>query len=112
MSVVVTRNHCPCCGYDGLSWPAYSELGPPPWPHLGRPPYAAHLGFPSYEVCSCCGFEYGFDDDPGASAKSSSFEEYRAEWLSSGAEWFIRSAKPEGWDPRKQLSSIGVRAGA
>ncbi len=81
MTLVVARYHCPCCGYDGLSCPAYSELGPPPWPYLGQPPFSEHLGFPSYEVCPCCGFEFGFDDDPGAASKSSSFGEYRAEWL-------------------------------
>jgi hypothetical protein len=75
---------------------------------LGSPPYASHLGFPSYEVCSCCGFEYGFDDEPGASGTSSSFEDYRAEWLASGAEWFSRRAMPDAWDLRKQLRSIGV----
>ena len=66
--MAIVKHYCPCCGYDGLSCPAYSELGPPPWPRLGEPPYSSHLGFPSYEVCSCCGFEYGLDDDPGATA--------------------------------------------
>ncbi len=110
MTLVVARYHCPCCGYDGLSCPAYSELGPPPWPYLGQPPFSEHLGFPSYEVCPCCGFEFGFDDDPGAASKSSSFGEYRAEWLASGAKWFSVRAKPEGWDLRRQLSIIRAEA--
>jgi len=110
MAIVLVRQYCPCCGYDGLSEPAYSGLGPPPWPDLGAPPYSSRLGFPSYEVCSCCGFEFGFDDEPGAAAKPSSFEEYRAEWLLSGAEWFSPHEKPAGWDWQEQLSRIGIES--
>lgn len=36
---------CPICGYDKLLEPPYDEYNNP-----------------SYEICPCCGFEYGFDD--------------------------------------------------
>lgn len=47
-------------------------------------PYAIHFGMPSYEVCPCCGFEFGFDDEPG-SGQPVTFEEYLAAWISGGA---------------------------
>ncbi|MEY8346871.1 hypothetical protein AALF16_00900 [Bacillus cereus] len=54
---------CPVCGYDGLEEQAYDEDGDS-----------------SYEICFCCGFEYGFDDlDQGYS-----FEQYRQEWVEQG----------------------------
>ena len=37
-------------------------------PEFNEPPYLDN-GAPSYEMCSC-GFEFGFDDDPGASKDS------------------------------------------
>jgi hypothetical protein len=51
------------------------------------PPYEDLLGRASYEVCSQCGFEFGFDDNPGT-GKPMSFEQYRAEWEADGSPWF------------------------
>jgi hypothetical protein len=107
---VIVRHHCPCCGYDGLVGPAYANLGPPPWLRHGDPPFATRLGLASYQVCDCCGFEFGFDDEPGGDAKPCSFVHYRTEWLATGAPWFNPRKKPEGWDLRAQLWSIAVRA--
>jgi hypothetical protein len=106
----IEKYYCPCCGYDGLSGPAYAQIGPPPWSDFGPPPYSNRLGFPSYEVCACCSYEFGFDDDPGPGAKSSSFEEYRSEWLASGAAWFNSDVKPKKWNLKKQLRAIGLSA--
>lgn len=105
---MTTKYFCPCCGFDGLDGPAYADFGPPPWPDLDRPPYGNRLGFPSYDVCPCCGFEYGFDDEPGGSATPQSFEDYRLEWLAAGAGWFTPTRKPLNWNLREQLFAIGV----
>jgi hypothetical protein len=45
------------------------------------------LGQASYEVCPCCGFEFGNDDNPGM-AEPVSFDEYRAEWEAAGRQRF------------------------
>ena len=50
------------------------------------------LGAGSYEVCPNCGFEFGFDDNPGGSAAADSFESYRAEWEQSGSVRFSKKA--------------------
>jgi hypothetical protein len=56
------------------------------------PPYEDLLGAGSYEVCPNCGFEFGFDDNPGGSAIGDSFEMYRAKWEQRGSVRF--SKKP------------------
>lgn len=65
---------CPVCGSVELSCPPYDLEG-------GG----------SFEMCSC-GFEFGFDDDPGASAQaSSSVQENWRRWRAK----FLRKFKPQ-----------------
>lgn len=78
---------CPVCGYDKLSEKPYDDDGNP-----------------SYEICSCCGFEFGFDD----SNESRNYEDYRNKWIKQGAYWFSIKAKPVDWNLKEQLESIGV----
>jgi hypothetical protein len=70
-------NICPVCGYDKLLESPYDEFG-----------------YPSYEICSCCGFEYGFDD----SNKKITFQKYRERWIDKGFQWFNKSKKPKEWN--------------
>lgn len=95
---------CPVCGYTGLARRPYAKMmkGPPLSEDLD-PPYSTFMGEPSYEVCSCCGFEFGNDDEPGTGAAGASFAEYRAQWLEDGANWFEPSLQPAGWDVQRQL---------
>lgn len=100
---------CPVCGYPGLDAPPYANIGAPPYVVRGGPPYALELGAPSYDVCPCCGFEFGNDDDPGTVARGLSFEEYRLEWIAGGCRWFVSGAiTPEGWSPGRQLAEAGI----
>jgi hypothetical protein len=106
---ITERNYvCPCCGYPDLSAPPYEHIGLPPWPDHGSPPYHQRYGFPSYECCACCGFEFGFDDDPGASAAASSFREYLSEWIAGGCVWFAPARQPDGWRLADQLRHAGI----
>lgn len=66
--------HCPICGYP-----------------LREPVSRKQLMF-SFEICDCCGCEYGKDDTPL----------YRQAWLRNGAPWF-KGHPPEEWDANKQL---------
>ncbi len=61
------KYHCPCCGYQDLNSPAYKNIPQPPYDFskLKEPPYEIIWGAASYSVCECCGFEFGFDDEPG-----------------------------------------------
>lgn len=76
---------CPVCGFRGLV----------------EPPYNAHR-VPSHEICPCCGFEFGFDDV----AKEESYESFRLNWITNGAQWFQPELKPNKWDLDTQLKNI------
>jgi hypothetical protein len=67
-----------------------------------NPPYRLQFGMPSYDVCACCGFEFGNDDDPGTAAPIS-FDEYFDEWLSQGCKWFDERMKPLNWSLAEQM---------
>ncbi len=76
---------CPVCGFD----------------RLAEPPYNAEGGG-SFEICPCCGFEYGFDDH----GEGRTHAAHRADWLERGAPWFDPDARPEGWDLQRQLEGV------
>ncbi len=76
---------CPVCGFVGLVEPPYNEAG-------GA----------SFEICSCCGFEYGFDDQ----SEGRSFEDYRRAWLADGAKWFDPDRRPADWYVEAQLANL------
>ena len=73
-------SHCPVCGH-----------GPLEKPYSG----AATLR-QSYDICACCGCEFGYDDD----------EQYFAEWVAEGCQWFTPEEMPEGWKLESQLKHI------
>ena len=102
------RYYCPCCGYHGLHEPAYSEMPPTPFGNLGDPPYIGRFGWASFECCDCCGFEFGYDDDPGASGRACSFGQYRAERVSQQMVWFRSDRRPGGWSLAQQLRAAGI----
>ena len=102
------RYYCPCCGYHGLHEPAYSEMPPTPFGNLGDPPYIGRFGWASFECCECCGFEFGYDDDPGASGRGCSFGQYRAERVSQQMVWFRSDRRPGGWSLAQQLRAAGI----
>lgn len=56
---------------------------------------------PTYEICPCCGVEFGNED-----FNLLSIEEYRKEWLENGANWFDKKSKPILWDVNKQLMNV------
>lgn len=71
---------CPVCGYNGLEEPPYDENG-----------------YGAYEICPCCGFQFGLDDDPD---KEQGIAEWRRNWVEQGCPWFSKSTRPpDGWKP-------------
>lgn len=107
MEFAATKHYCPCCGFADLNAPAYRSIGSPPWPNHGAPPYELRYGLPSYDVCHCCGFEFGNDDNPGTSTPVT-FEAYRATWIADGCLWFDASKRPGDWRVDEQLSAAGI----
>ncbi len=59
----------------------------------------------SFDICSCCGFEFGFDDG----INGDTYESYRDRWIANGCKWWTkRAAPPKGWNPISQLRNIGI----
>jgi hypothetical protein len=98
---------CPCCGYDGLEVQAFENAIDLPVPEEIKPPYSLHFGIPSYEVCNCCGFEFGNDDEPGA-AEPESFRSYLNNWIVGGARWFDPALQPLNWSLQAQLNAARI----
>jgi len=69
------------CGFDGL----------------GEAPFGPH-NEPSYEVCPCCGFEFGCDGDNDPAV----FATFRQRWIKQGSPWFLPHLKPKNWDKMKK----------
>ena len=67
------QNICPVCSYDGLFDPHYDENG-----------------YGSYEICPCCGFQFGLDDYPD---KDKGITEWRKKWEANGHPWFPKVRK-------------------
>ena len=79
---------CPVCGYDNLSDVPYDVFG-----------------CPTYVICPCCGFEFGFDDE----SERQSFEEYRKRWIAEGFPFFNNKRKLRSWNHstmEKQLENV------
>lgn len=101
-------HNCPCCGFSGLEYRPYARLTSLESIDDLAPPYCQFFGDPSYEVCTCCGFEFGNDDEPGTGA-AMSFKEYRIDWIKRGCPWFTPSQRPKDWNLSKQLRAAGLR---
>jgi hypothetical protein len=76
--------HCRVCGL---------RQADPPWGDDGRTP--------NFQICDCCGVEFGYEDVSPASVKSA-----RSTWLAKGAPWFNPKARPLIWDVGKQMEAI------
>ncbi len=75
---------CRVCGFLHIS---------PPWGFDGSTP--------NYNICECCGVEFGYEDCLVKSVK-----QYRIRWLEGGCKWWSRKHKPENWDLETQLKNI------
>jgi hypothetical protein len=100
---------CPVCGFFGLKTPPYEKLGNPPWNNHGKPPYCQKYGKASYDICPCCSFEFGLEDEAPDSTKSVSFEKYLQQWIAEGCVWFQLEFKPHDWNLRTQLQKAGIK---
>jgi len=69
---------------------------------LKKPPRSEATGG-SYEICRCCGFELGYDDED----QGISDNEWRRRWVAKGMLWFSPSRRPPpGWNPVEQLRRL------
>jgi hypothetical protein len=79
---------CPVCGYPGLK----------------EEPVA------SFEICDCCGTEFGVDDGGLAGKELDDYHTaLRAAWALKPSSWFNEEARPANWSLLKQLGAIKLR---
>lgn len=67
----------------------------PPWGDDGRTP--------SFEICSCCGVEFGYEDSTPQGCRT-----YRAKWIASGNRWWDESLTPADWNLEIQLENTPI----
>ena len=80
------RYRCRVCGYDC-------------YPHL---PWGANGAVPSYEICPCCGVEFGYDDDGYDVCVRR-----RRHWVQVEAcKWFMPKMLPDDWHAGAQLRRL------
>lgn len=87
---MINRKICPVCGFRELEEAPYDKFG-----------------YPSYVICPCCGFEFGFDD----SSRRKTFEDYREEWILDGFKFNDEELKPKDWNEgalKKQLKNLSM----
>lgn len=82
------KHICRVCGCDLMEDEPYDQFG-----------------CPTYVVCPCCGYEYGYDDFH----LNISYEKFRKEWKELGYKWLYEKAKPINWNLKEQLNNIGIR---
>lgn len=75
--------YCRVCGF---------EQEDPPWGQDGNTP--------SFEICDCCGVEFGYED-----RLDKSIQKYRENWINNGAKWHKPGKKPQEWCLNEQLKN-------
>jgi hypothetical protein len=79
-------NSCPVCGYDDLDEPAFDDDG-----------------VPSFDICDCCGTQFGYDD------ARTPHSVLREKWVAKGMLWHSRViTAPPDWDPVEQLRRLAT----
>lgn len=66
--------YCQVCGYESAA---------PPWGEGGR--------CPSFDLCPCCGVEWGYQD-----ATAQGIQRFRKVWLATGGAWADSRVAPDG----------------
>ena len=65
------------------------------------PPWGENGDLPIFDICECCGVEYGYEDSTETSTLN-----YRNKWIQNGAKWFCPEKRPPMWNLEEQLSTL------
>jgi len=66
-----------------------------------EPPWGEDGNTPSFNICPCCGVEFGYEDSTLITIRR-----YRDLWLENGAKWSVPKATPLKWNIEEQLRHI------
>lgn len=81
---MTVKYNCRVCGLKQLE---------PPWGEDGLTP--------TFEICPCCGVEFGYEDNNVLSTRK-----FRKEWVANGKKWFSLNEKPPDWQFKEQIEQI------
>lgn len=56
---------------------------------------------PSFDICPCCGVEWGYED-----ATPTAIMSYRNAWVASGAQWYDASIVSDGLSTVERLKRL------
>lgn len=68
-----------------------------------EPPWSEDGKTPTFNICDCCGVEFGYED-----ARPETAVEFKEIWLAKGARWFNKTTRPADWGLSVQLERIGI----
>lgn len=68
---------------------------------LEEKPWGEDGEAPTYDICPCCGVEFGNED-----YCLDSIREYRIRWINNGCQWFRPRECPVKWDCKEQMENI------
>jgi hypothetical protein len=57
---------------------------------------------PTFNICPCCGVEFGYEDDTDREGAIN----IRKAWLAHGAKWLNEKRRPPDWNLEQQLRQI------
>lgn len=77
-------HECRVCGYHTEEYP---------WGEDGKSP--------KYQICPCCGVQFGKEDIDLESIRT-----YRQKWQKKGGKWFQKKEKPNDWNMDEQMGNI------
>jgi hypothetical protein len=66
-----------------------------------EPPWGKDGKTPSYNICACCGVEFGNED-----YSLDAIIRYRNMWINDGAKWFDAKKRSTSWNLESQLDQI------
>jgi hypothetical protein len=69
--------------------------------HQDEAPWGEDGSLPSFNICDCCGTEFGYHD-----ATLSAIQKSREKWFGNGAKWVEPKAQPKTWILEEQLQQI------
>lgn len=69
--------------------------------YIVNAPWGVDNHTPTYEICPCCGVEFGYED-----FSIESVIKYRSDWIKNGTIWFMKKQKPLEWNLELQLKDI------
>ena len=76
---MTTITHCPLCGYGPLA-DRYADAQELRW---------------SYDICPCCGCEFGYDDNL----------RHLEKWIEGGMKWFNQDLCSTTWSYEEQIQN-------